>query len=37
MACLGSYDLVAPFQAVGMETAVIGANDRDSALRVVER
>ena len=37
MAALGSYDLVMPFQAVGMETAVVGDEDRDSAPRMVER
>jgi V/A-type H+-transporting ATPase subunit F len=37
MAALGSYDLVMPFQAVGMETAVVDDDNRDSAPRMVER
>jgi V/A-type H+-transporting ATPase subunit F len=37
MAALGSYDLVMPFQAAGMETVVVDNDNRDSAPRVVER
>jgi V/A-type H+-transporting ATPase subunit F len=37
MAALGSYDLVMPFQAVGMETAVVDNDNRDSVPRMVER
>jgi V/A-type H+-transporting ATPase subunit F len=37
MVALGGYDLVMPFQAVGMETAVVDNDNRDSVPRVVER
>jgi V/A-type H+-transporting ATPase subunit F len=37
MAALGSYGLVMPFQAVGMETAVVDDENRDSVPRIVER
>jgi V/A-type H+-transporting ATPase subunit F len=37
MVAVGSYDLVMPFQAVGMETAVIDSGGRDSTPRTVER
>lgn len=37
MAALGGYDLVIPFQAVGMETAVVEDENRDSVPRMVER
>ena len=37
MAAIGSYDLVTPFQAVGMETVVVDNENRDSAPRMVER
>jgi V/A-type H+-transporting ATPase subunit F len=37
MACLGGYDLATLFQAVGIETTVIEAGDKDSAPRLVER
>jgi V/A-type H+-transporting ATPase subunit F len=37
MAAVGSYDLMMPFQAVGMETAAVDNENRDSVPRMVER
>jgi V/A-type H+-transporting ATPase subunit F len=37
MAALGSYDLVMPFHAVGMETGVVDGDNRDSVPRMAER
>jgi V/A-type H+-transporting ATPase subunit F len=37
MAAIGSYDLVMPFQAVGMETTVIGPDDKGSVPQIVAR
>ncbi|MDR3165927.1 MAG: V-type ATP synthase subunit F [Synergistaceae bacterium] len=37
MAAIGSYDLVMPFQAVGMETAVVDNENRTSVPHMVER
>jgi V/A-type H+-transporting ATPase subunit F len=37
MAALGSYDLVTPFHAVGMETGVVDHDNRDSVPRMAER
>jgi V/A-type H+-transporting ATPase subunit F len=35
MAAMGGYDLVMPFQAVGMETVVIGADNKASVPQLV--
>ena len=37
MAALGSYDLVMPFQAIGMETVVIGPENRSSLPGIVSK
>jgi V/A-type H+-transporting ATPase subunit F len=37
MAAVGSYDLVMPFQAIGMEAVVIGADNRDSVPQIVAK
>jgi V/A-type H+-transporting ATPase subunit F len=37
MAAIGSYDLVMPFQAAGMETVVIGADNKDSVPHVMAK
>ena len=37
MAAIGSYDLVIPFQAIGMETVIIGADNRDSVPHIVTK
>jgi V/A-type H+-transporting ATPase subunit F len=35
MAAMGSYDLVMPFQAIGMETVIINADNRDSVPQMI--
>ena len=37
MAALGSYDLVMPFQAIGMETVVVGSENKDSVPGIVSK
>jgi V/A-type H+-transporting ATPase subunit F len=37
MAALGSYDLVMPFQAIGMETVIIGPENRNSVPGIVTK
>jgi V/A-type H+-transporting ATPase subunit F len=37
MAAMGDYDSVLPFQATGMETVVITAENRDSVPRIISR
>jgi V/A-type H+-transporting ATPase subunit F len=37
MAAMGSYDLVMPFQAIGMETVVISADNRNSVPQLVSK
>lgn len=37
MAAVGSYDSVLPFQAIGIETVVIGAENRADVPRILSR
>jgi V/A-type H+-transporting ATPase subunit F len=37
MAAMGSYDLVMPFQAIGMETVVINAENKNSVPRLLSK
>ena len=37
MAALGSYDLVMPFQAIGMETVIIGSENKGSVPGIVSK
>lgn len=37
MAAVGSYDCVLPFQAIGIETAVISADNRDTLPQTISR
>jgi V/A-type H+-transporting ATPase subunit F len=37
MAAMGSYDLVMPFQAIGMETVVINADNKNSVPQLVAK
>ncbi|MDR1650353.1 MAG: V-type ATP synthase subunit F [Synergistaceae bacterium] len=37
MAAMGDYDSVLPFRAIGMETVVISAENRDSVPRMISR
>jgi V/A-type H+-transporting ATPase subunit F len=37
MAAMGSYDSVIPFQAIGIETVVVGDENRNSVPQIVAR
>ena len=37
MAAIGSYDSVLPFQAIGIETVVIGAENRDAVPQMLSK
>lgn len=37
MAAIGSYDSVLPFQAIGIETMVIGPDNRDSVPQIISK
>jgi V/A-type H+-transporting ATPase subunit F len=37
MAALGSYDLVMPFQAIGMETVIIDSENKNSVPGIVSK
>jgi V/A-type H+-transporting ATPase subunit F len=37
MAAVGSYDLVMPFQAIGMETVIVSADNRNSVPHIVTK
>jgi V/A-type H+-transporting ATPase subunit F len=37
MAAMGSYDLVMPFQAIGMETVVINAENKNSVPQLISK
>jgi V/A-type H+-transporting ATPase subunit F len=37
MAAMGSYDLVIPFQAIGIETVIIDEENKDSVPRLVAK
>ncbi|MDR2780760.1 MAG: V-type ATP synthase subunit F [Synergistaceae bacterium] len=37
MAAMGSYDLVMPFQAIGMETVVINAENKNSVPQLLSK